>query len=54
MLFHPTAWTLQPDRLSIYNPMYMISRHPPPIETVGGDTRVGTNSEFLKIVGGTA
>jgi len=25
--------------MSIYNPMYMISRRPPPIETVGGDTR---------------
>ena len=39
ILFHPTAWTLQPDRMSIYNPMYMISRRPAPIETVGGDTR---------------
>ena len=39
ILFHPAAWTLQPDRMSIYNPMYMISRRPPPIETVGGDTR---------------
>jgi hypothetical protein len=39
LLFHPTTWTLQPDRMSIYNPMYMISRRPAPIETVGGDTR---------------
>jgi glyoxylase-like metal-dependent hydrolase (beta-lactamase superfamily II) len=39
ILFHPAAWTLQPDRMSIYNPMYMISRRPPPIETTGGDTR---------------
>src|SRR5207244_12778033 len=39
ILFHPAAWTLRPDRMSIYNPMYMISRRPPPIETVGGDTR---------------
>jgi L-ascorbate metabolism protein UlaG (beta-lactamase superfamily) len=39
ILFHPAAWTLQPDRMSIYNPMFMISRRPPPIETVGGDTR---------------
>ena len=39
ILFHPAAWTLQPDRMSIYNPMYMISRRPPPIETVAGDTR---------------
>lgn len=39
VLFHPAAWTLKPDRMSIYNPMYMISRRPPPIETVGGDTR---------------
>jgi hypothetical protein len=39
ILFHPAAWTLKPDRMSIYNPMFMISRRPPPIETVGGDTR---------------
>ena len=39
ILFHPTAWTLKPDRMSIYSPMFMISRRPPPIETVGGDTR---------------
>ncbi len=39
ILFNPAAWTLKPDRMSIYNPMYMISRRPPPIETVGGDTR---------------
>jgi hypothetical protein len=25
---------LQPDRMALYNPMYMISRRPPPIETV--------------------
>jgi hypothetical protein len=39
ILFDPRPWTLQPDRMSIYNPMYMISRRPAPIETVGGDTR---------------
>jgi hypothetical protein len=39
ILFHPSPWTLQPDRLAKYSPMYMISRRPAPIETVGGDTR---------------
>jgi metallo-beta-lactamase superfamily protein len=40
ILFHPGGWTLQPDRLAKYEPMYMISRRPAPIETVGGDTRI--------------
>jgi hypothetical protein len=37
--FYPAQWSLKPDRMSIYNPMYMISRRPAPIETVGGETR---------------
>lgn len=37
--FYPAPWTLKPDRLAIYNPMYMISRRPAPIETVGGEAR---------------
>ena len=41
ILFHPSPWTLAPDRLAMYSPMYMISRRPAPIETVGGDTREG-------------
>src|SRR5207248_3960804 len=40
ILFHPGGWSLQPDRLALYHPMYMISRRPAPIETVGGDTRM--------------
>jgi len=39
ILFHPSPWTLKPDRMAVYSPMYMISRRPAPIETVGGDTR---------------
>jgi glyoxylase-like metal-dependent hydrolase (beta-lactamase superfamily II) len=35
--FYPAPRTLQPDRLSLYNPMYMISRRPAPIETVAGE-----------------
>jgi hypothetical protein len=27
--------------MTTFNPMYMISRRPPPIETVGGTTTVG-------------
>lgn len=40
ILFHPGGWSLQPDRMAKYDPMYMISRRPAPIETVGGDTRI--------------
>lgn len=39
ILFHPGPRTLQPDRMSQYNPMYWISRRPAPIETVDGDVR---------------
>ena len=39
IMFYPAPRTLDPDRLAIYSPMYMISRRPAPIETVGGDTR---------------
>jgi glyoxylase-like metal-dependent hydrolase (beta-lactamase superfamily II) len=39
ILFHPAPRTLQPDRLALYNPMYWISRRPPPIETVAGEAR---------------
>jgi hypothetical protein len=35
ILFHPGGWTLQPDRLATYYPMFMISRRPAPLETVG-------------------
>jgi hypothetical protein len=34
ILFHPGGWTLQPDRLATYYPMFMVSRRPAPIETV--------------------
>jgi hypothetical protein len=39
ILFHPGPWTLKPDRLATYSPMYMISRRPAPIETVSGEAR---------------
>ena len=39
ILFHPSPRTLEPDRLAFYNPMYWISRRPPPIETVAGEAR---------------
>lgn len=35
ILFHPGDWHLKPDIFAKYNPMYMISRRPAPIETVG-------------------
>jgi len=34
IMFYPAPRELQPDRLALYNPMYMISRRPAPIETV--------------------
>jgi hypothetical protein len=39
ILFRPGPRTLEPDRFSQYNPMYWISRRPPPIETVAGGSR---------------
>ncbi len=41
ILFSPFPRTLDPDRMTIFNPMYMISRRPPPIQTVGGTTMMG-------------
>jgi len=34
IMFYPAARELQPDRMSLFSPMYMISRRPAPIETV--------------------
>jgi L-ascorbate metabolism protein UlaG (beta-lactamase superfamily) len=34
IMFYPAPRELHPDRMSLYNPMYMISRRPAPIETV--------------------
>jgi len=39
ILFHPLPWTLKPDRLAMYNPLFTSERGPLPIETVGGDYR---------------
>ena len=39
ILFRPAPRTLQPDRFALFNPMYWISRRPPPIETVAGEPR---------------
>ena len=36
--FYPAPRELAPDRMAIYSPMYMISRRPAPIETIGGTT----------------
>ena len=37
--FYPAPRELDPDRMALFSPMYMISRRPAPIDTVGGDTR---------------
>jgi L-ascorbate metabolism protein UlaG (beta-lactamase superfamily) len=34
IMFHPSPRELQPDRMALFSPMYMISRRPAPIETV--------------------
>jgi len=34
IMFYPAPRELQPDRMALYNPMYMISRRPAPLETV--------------------
>jgi L-ascorbate metabolism protein UlaG (beta-lactamase superfamily) len=34
IMFYPAPRELQPDRMAVYSPMYMISRRPAPIETV--------------------
>src|SRR5690242_5793375 len=39
IMFYPAPRTLQPDRFALFNPMYWISRRPPPIETVAGEPR---------------
>jgi glyoxylase-like metal-dependent hydrolase (beta-lactamase superfamily II) len=39
ILFRPAPRTLNPDRFALFNPMYWISRRPPPIETVAGEPR---------------
>jgi hypothetical protein len=39
IMFYPAPRELDPDRLAKFSPMYMISRRPAPIDTVGGDTR---------------
>src|SRR4029077_6526025 len=39
-MFPPAPPPRIPDRRPICDPMYMISRRPAPIETVGGDTRI--------------
>lgn len=35
VMLHPSPRELQPDRMSLYSPMYMVSRRPAPLETVG-------------------
>jgi glyoxylase-like metal-dependent hydrolase (beta-lactamase superfamily II) len=50
ILFHPGGWELQPDRLARYNPMYMISRRPAPIEAVGKKYVVSDGARELQIL----
>jgi L-ascorbate metabolism protein UlaG (beta-lactamase superfamily) len=50
ILFHPTAWTLKPDRMSIFSPMYMISRRPAPIDTVGNKYVVSDGARMLEVL----
>jgi glyoxylase-like metal-dependent hydrolase (beta-lactamase superfamily II) len=49
ILFHPGGWTLEPDRLSTYYPMFMISRRPAPIETVNQKNVLSDGTRNLDI-----
>ena len=44
VMLHPAPRELQPDRMSLYSPMYMISRRPAPIETLGSADPGGPGS----------
>jgi hypothetical protein len=50
ILFHPSAWTLQPDRLANYSPMYMISRRPAPIDTMGTKYAVSDGVRMMEVL----
>jgi glyoxylase-like metal-dependent hydrolase (beta-lactamase superfamily II) len=41
LLFSTAARTLEPDHMSFFNPMYWVSRRPPPIATVGNSADFG-------------
>lgn len=49
ILFHSGGWTLQPDRLAIYYPMFMISRRPAPIVTVNQKYVLSDDSRIMDI-----
>jgi glyoxylase-like metal-dependent hydrolase (beta-lactamase superfamily II) len=49
ILFHPGGWTLQPDRLATYYPMFMVSRRPAPIETVNARNVLSDGVRMLDI-----
>jgi hypothetical protein len=48
-MFYPAPRELQPDRMALYSPMYMISRRPAPIETVAnlGGARGGGAAKYV-------
>lgn len=50
ILFHPGGWTLQPDRMATYYPMFMVSRRPAPIETVGQKNVLSDGVRTMDIV----
>ena len=49
ILFHPGGWTLQPDRMATYYPMFMISRRPAPIVTVNQKYVLSDDSRVMDI-----
>ncbi|HUA18449.1 MAG TPA: MBL fold metallo-hydrolase [Bryobacteraceae bacterium] len=49
ILFHPGGWTLQPDRLATYYPMFMVSRRPAPIETVDAKNTISDGVRNMDI-----
>jgi glyoxylase-like metal-dependent hydrolase (beta-lactamase superfamily II) len=50
ILFHPGDWHLKPDLLAKYQPMYMISRRPAPIETVGKKYVISDGERELQVL----
>jgi hypothetical protein len=50
ILFHPGGWELKPDLLAKYQPMYMISRRPAPIDTVGKKYAVSDGVREMQVL----
>jgi len=50
ILFHPGDWHLKPDIFAKFNPMYMISRRPAPIDVVGKKYVITDGARELQVL----